>query len=262
MGRFKQSFCLPCFLEGSGPKDFRAVVERAAGIGYPAFEIWFREDVPFDLVCDLARGHEMTLASMCGHRSLADGLNKKENHARIRDELLASIDLAEKNGIPNLICFSGNRYGKDDARCIGIVADGIALVTEAAEAAGVMLNIELLNSKVDHSGYQCDRSAWGIEVVRRVGSPNVKLLYDIYHMQIMEGDLCRTIKQGIQHIGHFHTAGNPGRQDMDETQEIYYPAVIRTIAETGYDRHVAHEFFPKGNKLEALEKAFHLFAAA
>ena len=140
-----------------------------------------------------------------------------------------------------------------------LTADGLAPVTEAAEAAGVSLNIELLNSKVDHPGYQCDHTAWGVAVCRRVGSPRVKLLYDIYHMQIMEGDLCRTITENIDFIGHFHTAGNPGRRDMDETQEIYYPAVVRAIRETGYDGYVAHEFSPKGDKLEALERAFRLF---
>jgi len=119
--------------------------------------------------------------------------------------------------------------------------------------------VELLNSKVDHTDYQADRTAWGVAVCEQVGSPNVKLLYDIYHMQIMEGDLCRTLTDNIAHIGHFHTAGNPGRRDMDETQEIYYPAVVRAINDTGFDRYVAHEFRPKGDKLAALEAAFKLF---
>ena len=260
MPTFKQSFCTPCFGEGTEPEQIRALVERAAEIGYPAFEIHFRDGVPFEFICQLARENGMTVASMCGHHSLTDGLNKRESHARIRDELLESIELAGENGIPNLICFSGNREGAlGDTECIGICADGLAMVADNAEAAGVTLNMELLNSKVDHPGYQCDHTAWGVGVCRQVDSPNVKLLYDIYHMQIMEGDLCRTITENIQHIGHFHTAGNPGRHDMDETQEINYPAVIEAIRGAGYDRYIGHEFGPKGDKLEALERAFRLF---
>jgi len=129
-------------------------------------------------------------------------------------------------------------------------------VTKAAEQKGVNLCVELLNSKVDHPGYQCDTSAYGVELCKRVGSPRVKLLFDIYHMQIMEGDLIRNIRDYHDDIGHFHTAGNPGRRDMDETQEIYYPAVMRAIAETGYDLYVGHEFNPKGDPIEALKAAY------
>ena len=259
MGTFRQTFCIPCFRKSPAPEDCRALLEAAAKIGYPAFEIWFRENEPFDLLCELARDLGLTLASMCGHGTLNSGLNKKENHGRIRDELLASIDVAGARGIPNLICFSGNREGQDDAACIGTCADGLAPAVKAAEEAGIFLNIELLNSKVDHPDYQCDHSAWGVEVCRRIGSPNVRLLYDIYHMQIMEGDLCRTIADNINYIGHFHTAGNPGRHEPDDTQEIGYPAVIRAIRRTGYDRYVAHEFNPRGDRLKALADAFRLF---
>jgi hydroxypyruvate isomerase len=258
----KQSYCIPCYLEGTEPDQIRAVIEASARIGYPAFEIHFRESLPFDLICQLARDNGMTVASMCGHQSLAVGLNNPAEHARIRDELLASIELAQANNIPNLICFSGNREGRDDAESIGVCADGLAPVTEAAEAAGVCLNIELLNSKVDHAGYQCDHTAWGVEVCKRTGSPNVKLLYDIYHMQIMEGDLIRTITDNIEFIGHFHTAGNPGRNDLDDEQEIYYLAVARAINAAGFDRYVGHEFGAKGDKLAALEAAFRLLDSA
>ena len=262
MGTLKQSYCIPCFWDGTEPDQLRAVIEAGARIGYPAFEIHFRDGLQFDLVCELARDNGMTIASMCGHQSLAVGLNDAGEHARIRDELLASIDLAQANAIPNLICFSGNREGRDDAKSIGVCADGLGPVVEAAEAASVCLNMELLNSKVDHPDYQCDHTAWGVEVCKRVGSPNVKLLYDIYHMQIMEGDLVRTITDYIEFIGHFHTAGNPGRRDMDDKQEIYYPAVARAINAAGFDRYVGHEFGAKGDKLAALEAAFQLFDAA
>lgn len=259
MGRFKQSFCLPCFLENSEPKSVRTAIETAAKIGYPAVELWDADEKTLDLVCGTAQDNGMAVASICGHGSLTDGLNKRENHERIRRELLTKIDTAQKRKIPNLICFSGNRYGVDDKTSIGIVAEGFKLVSKQAESAGVMLNLELLNTKVDHPGYQCDHTSWGVEVVRQTGSPNVKLLYDIYHMQIMEGDLCRTISENIGCIGHFHTAGNPGRHDMDETQEIYYPEIARTINRTGFDRYVGHEFMPKGDKLAALKQAFDLF---
>jgi len=261
MSTFKQSFCTPCFWNSAEPDDVRALLEHAAALGFPAFEFWFREGAPFELLCELSRELGLTIASMCGHGTLTDGLNKPENHERIREELLASIEVAQANGIPNLICFSGNREGKDDTACISVVADGLAQVAAEAEAAGVMLNIELLNSKVDHKDYQCDHTAWGVQVCKQLGSPNVKLLYDIYHMQIMEGDLCRTIQENVEYIGHMHTAGNPGRRDMDETQEIHYPAVVAAINEAGYDRYVGHEFRPKGDTFEGLAAAFRLFDA-
>jgi hydroxypyruvate isomerase len=258
----KQSYCLPCFWEGTKPDQIRAVIEAGARIGYPAFEIHQRDGLPFHFICELARENGMTIASMCGHQSLTDGLNKREDHARIAEELRASIDLAAEHRIPNLICFSGNREGKGDAESVGVCAEGLAPVIERAEAAGVRLNIELLNSRVNHPDYQCDHTAWGVAVCDAVGSPAVGLLYDIYHMQIMEGDLIRTITGHIAHIGHFHTAGNPGRHDMDDEQEIYYPAVARAIAATGYDRYVGHEFAPKGDRVPALEAAFRLFEDA
>jgi len=135
-------------------------------------------------------------------------------------------------------------------------------VVKTAEEKQVTLCIELLNSKVDHHDYQCDRTPWGVHVCKMVGSPRVRLLYDIYHMQIMEGDIIRTIRDHIAYIGHFHTAGNPGRRDMDETQEIYYPAVARAIAETGYDGYIGHEFIPKGDPIEALRAAYDVFSVA
>jgi hydroxypyruvate isomerase len=203
-----------------------------------------------------AREAGLRIAIIGGHGSLTDGLNRRENHARIEQELLANIDLAAANDIPGLICFSGNRYEKSDEECLDIMAAGLSRVTKAAETKGINLCVELLNSKVDHPHYQLDHTPYGVELCKRVGSPRVKLLYDIYHMQIMEGDLIRTIRDHGAHFGHYHTAGNPGRRDMDETQEIYYPAVMRAIAESGYNLFVGHEFVPKGNPIEALRAAF------
>lgn len=204
----------------------------------------------------LVRENGMKIAAIIGHGTPSDGLNHKENHTRIEEELLENIELAAQHGIPNLICFSGNRKGLSDEEGLENTAEGLARVAKVAERKGITLCLELLNSKVDHPDYQCDRTWWGIEVCKRVSSPAVKLLYDIYHMQVMEGDLIRTIRENIQYIAHFHTAGNPGRQDLDDEQEIYYPAVMQAIAETGYTGYVGHEFIPKGDPYEAIRAAF------
>ncbi len=197
-----------------------------------------------------------TIATIVGHQSLTDGLNKKENHARIADEIRASLEVAKENKIVGLVCFSGNRNGISEEEGAANTAEGLSLVAADAEKAGVTLLIELLNSKVDHADYQCDRTPWGVGVIEQVSSPRVKLLYDIYHMQIMEGDLIRTIRDHIEHIGHFHTAGNPGRKDLDDEQEIFYPAIARAIRDTGFEGWVGHEFGPKGDAVVALRQAY------
>ncbi|MDW8319756.1 MAG: TIM barrel protein [Armatimonadota bacterium] len=205
---------------------------------------------------DDIRAAGLRIATIVGHGSLTDGLNRKQNHNRIEDELRHNIDLAAQYDIPVLICFSGNRRGISDEEGIANCVEGLKRVAPYAEQKGITLAMELLNSKVDHPDYQCDRSWWGVEVCKRVGSPRVKLLYDVYHMQIMEGDLIRTIRTHIQHIAHFHTAGNPGRRDPDETQEIYYPAVMRAIKELRFEGYIGHEFGPKGAPIEALRRAY------
>jgi len=254
--RIKQSVCYPIFR--SSEMDLDWLFGTIAEIGYAAVEIWERGD-DFEEVVELARKHHLAIASMTGHGSLADGLNKRSNHERIEEELRASIDIAAQVGIPGLICFSGNRQPyQSELEAIEAVADGLRRIAPYAEQKGVNLNLELLNSKVNHPGYQCDHTAWGVAVCERVGSPRVKLLYDIYHMQIMEGDLICTIRENIKWIGHFHTAGNPGRRDMDDTQELNYAGICRAIAQTGYDLYVGHEFVPKGDLAEALRSAFEL----
>ena len=253
MARIKQSFCYPLF---HGGQSLDELVSGAAEIGYAAIELWGRDGAPFDELCELAEKYGIVVASMCGHDSLPDGLNKRDNHGRIQEELHESIDIAAERGIPGLICFSGNRNGLDDDEGVDICAEGLDRVKGYAEEKGINLNVELLNSKVNHPDYQCDRTPWGVRLCEAVGSPRVKLLYDIYHMQIMEGDLIRTIRDHHEHFGHYHTAGNPGRNDMDDTQEIYYPPVMQAIADSGYDLYVGHEFSPKGDKLEALKAAF------
>ena len=250
----KQSFCSPCFT--SKTIDFDAVCAAAAKIGFSAVE-WWRRDGTFPELVATAKKHGLVVASMCGHASISSGLNDPAQHDRIEAELRESIALAAQHGIPNLICFSGERRdGQSDTEAIDVCAAGLKRVMPLAEEAGINLNMELLNSKVDHPGYQCDHTAWGVAVCKAVGSPRAKLLYDIYHMQIMEGDVIRTIREHIEHIGHFHTAGNPGRHDLDDQQELRYPAICRAIRETGYDGYLAHEFSPKGDRLAALKAAF------
>ena len=250
MGRIKQSICFGCFTRGGAEPE--QVIKEAAKIGFTSVEMAGQEY--WGMIRDLG----MRVAIISGHRSLKDGLNKRSNHDRIEQELLEKIDIAVENDIPSLICFSGNREGLPDDEGIEIVAEGFSRVAKVAEEKGITLCMELLNSKVNHPDYQCDYTTWGVEVCKRVNSPRVKLLYDIYHMQIMEGDLIRTISDNIQYIGHFHTAGNPGRHDMDEEQEIYYPPVMRAIADSGYDMYVGHEFTPKGDAIEAMHTAFKL----
>ncbi len=254
--RIKQSICYPMF-KGYNV-SLADLFQAGAEMGYAAVEMWGRDE-QFEEVVALARKHKLVVASMCGHNSLADGLNKRSNHDRIEAELKESIDIAARHGIPGVICFSGNRQPHmSEVEAIDAVADGLKRVAPYAERKGVNVNLELLNSQVDHPGYQCDHTAWGVAVCEKVNSPRVKLLYDIYHMQIMEGDIIRTIRDNIRWIGHFHTAGNPGRRDMDDTQELNYAGICRAIAATGYDLYVGHEFAPKGDPLAALRAMFAL----
>jgi len=243
----KQSIAWWAFARSMGAED---LIKHSARIGYHGFEM-----CPEDQ-WQAIRDAGMKIITIGGHQSLSDGLNKPENHDRIEREINEKLTLAQKWEIPALIVFSGNRNGLDDERGKEITATGLQRVAKAAEDAGVTLVLELLNSKVDHADYQCDHTAWGAAVCERVNSSRVKLLYDIYHMAIMEGDLIRTLRANIGHIGHFHTAGNPGRNELDENQEIFYPAVCRAIAETDYSGYVGQEFSPVGDPIAALEQAY------
>ena len=240
----------------SAETSLEAFLAAAKKIGFSAVEIWNRDE-RFDELVMLCQKLNLTLASMCGHGSLTQGLNDAAQHDRIEAELRESIDIAARFGIPGLICFSGNRRADaDDETGITTTAQGLRRVSPYAEKKGVNLNLELLNSKVDHPGYQGDHTAWGMAVCREVGSPRVKLLYDIYHMQIMEGDIIRTIRDNIQGIGHFHTAGVPGRQDIDDSQELAYRAICDAIAGSSYDLYLGHEFRPRTEPLQALQNAY------
>jgi hydroxypyruvate isomerase len=247
--RIKQSLCWWCFARSTKPEQ---IVKEAVALGIGGIEIAPREH--WQMITDAG----LRLIGTGGHGTFADGLNRRENHARIEDELRASIELAAQYGIRNLICFSGNRKGLSDREGIENTAEGLLRVAKLAEQKGVMLVIELLNSKVDHGDYQGDHTAWGVEVCKKVNSPAVKLLYDVYHMQIMEGDIIRTIQQNIDYIGHFHIAGNPGRSNVDDTQEINYRGVIRAIAGTSYDGYVGHEYVPQGDAMQVLRDTFRM----
>jgi hydroxypyruvate isomerase len=198
----------------------------------------------------------LTISAVAAHQPLTIGLNRVDQHDRIEQEIRTKLAEAQRLGIQNLICFSGNRAGLDEAAGIEATAAGLARVAPLAEEAGVTLVLELLNSKVDHPDYQADHTAWGIEVCRAVSSPRVKLLFDIYHMQIMEGDIIRTIREVHELIGHYHTGGNPGRNELDDKQELYYPAILQAIKATGYAGYIAHEFIPNGDPIASLRSLF------
>ncbi len=251
----KQCLVLPLFFdrEQLSLDDFCATV---AQIGYRAIELMAPGD-DLDEIVATARRHGLVVASMIGHESLSDGLSKPENHARIEQELHRAIDVAADHGIGGLICLSGNRNrGQSDLEGMVACAQCLRRVAPHAEQRGVNLNVELLNSRVDHPGYLCDHVDWGVALCEMVNSPRVKLLFDIYHMQIMDGDVIRHIQRNIQWIGHFHTAGNPGRRDLDDAQELNYGAICRAIDAAGYTLYVGHEFTPKRDRLEALRQAF------
>lgn len=250
MASFKQSFAWWCF--GRGVADPPTFLRAARAIGYQGVEL-----LPHEL-WDAARDAGLTIVSE-GAGQIARGLNRRAHHDEIEAEVKAKLELAVRYGVPNLIVFSGNRGGLSDEAGALATAEGLRRLAPLAEAAGVTLVLELLNSKVDHPDYQCDHTAWGVLVMNLVNSPRVKLLYDIYHMQIMEGDIIRTIREvAAPWIGHVHTAGNPGRRDLDDTQELWYPPIMRTLQEIGYTGFVGQEFIPKGDPLEALAAAYRL----
>jgi hydroxypyruvate isomerase len=244
-GRIKQTVSM------GAPKDmpFEKYAQECARLGYKGFDLVgpdkFEVLKKFGLVATMIPSHGLT-----------KGLNHTANHAECLAKIRSSIEAASANGYPNVICFSGNRDGISDEEGAKNCVEALKQVAALAEEKKVTLCMELLNSKVNHKDYQCDHTEWGVSVMKAVGSPRCKLLYDIYHMQIMEGDVIATLTQHINYIGHFHTAGVPGRKDIDDTQELYYPAIMRAIAATGYQGYVGQEFGPKGDKMEALAKAY------
>lgn len=219
-------------------------------IGFSAIDLVGPKDWP------LLKKHGID-SSMCNGAEI--GLTKGWNDVQYHDTLIKnyteSIELVAKAGYKNLICFSGNRDGKDDETGMNTCVEGLKKIMSLAEKKGVIIQMELFNSKIDHKDYMADKSSWGIELCKRLGSPNFKLLFDIYHMQINEGDIIRSIRDNHQYFGHYHTAGVPGRHEIDDTQELYYPAIMKEILATGYKGYVAQEFITTATTNEGKEKA-------
>jgi hydroxypyruvate isomerase len=226
------------------------LAQAAANIGLRGVDLLQPDDyeIPrrYGLVCSMG---------YAGGGDIKSALNRVENHAAIEQAFRTNIPRAAKAGVPNVITFSGNRDGLSDEEGARNTILGLNRVKKIGEDHGVTICLELLNSKRDHHDYMCDHTAWGVRVVREVNSPNVKLLYDIYHMQIMEGDLIATIRENIQWIGHFHTGGVPGRHELDNTQEVQWDAVMRAIADSGFRGYVAHEFIPTKDPMASLRAA-------
>jgi len=201
------------------------------------------------------------LSTMCNGAeiSLTKGWNDKQYHETLIKSYTEHIDLVSKAGFVNLFVASGNKGTIDDETGLNNCVEGLKQIVGLAEKKGVILQMELLNSKIDHKDYMCDRSVWGVELVKRIGSPNFKLLYDIYHMQIDEGDVIRTIRNHHESFGHYHTGGVPGRNEIDERQELYYPAIMKAIVATGYKGYVAQEFIPAdADPIASLRKAIQI----
>jgi len=245
-GRVHQSVCQWCYPH----IPLEELSEYAAKIGLRGVDLLQPDayEIPrrYGLVCTMG---------YAGGGEIGKALNRVENHAAIEQAFRVNIPRAAKAGVPNVITFSGNRGGITDEEGARNTVAGLNRIKKIAEDHGVQICLELLNSKRDHHDYMCDHTAWGVNVVQEVNSPKVKLLYDIYHMQIMEGDLIETIRRNIQWIGHFHTGGVPGRHELNGTQEVQWDAVMRAIAETAFGGYVAHEFVPAGDPLDSLRKA-------
>lgn len=248
-GHIRQSASRWCYKQI--PLD--ELCEKGAHIGLKAIDLLNEDEweVPrrHGLICSMGYG---------GGGEIPSAMNRLENHAKIEEAFRTSIPLAAKFGVPNIITFSGNRAGMTEEEGARNSIIGLNRVKKIAEDHGVTICMELLNSKVDHKDYMCDHTAWGARVMQEVNSPNVKLLYDVYHMQIMEGDLIRTITQNINWIGHFHTGGVPGRHELDQNQEVRWDGVMRAIAATNFSGYVAHEFIPTRDPLTSLREAVDL----
>jgi hydroxypyruvate isomerase len=235
-GNIKQSICRWCY----GGISLEKLAAAAVKFGYKSIELLSAEEYlkikPLGLTCSMLtpKGN-----------SIPNGFNRTENHGWLEKAIYDAVEFAAAEGLPNVICMSGNRKGMPDDEGMTNCVAGLKRVMSHAEEKKINVCMEGLNSKVDHKDYMYDRTLWGVELAKRLGSPRFKLLYDIYHMQIMEGDVIRTIRDHKDYIAHFHTGGVPGRNEIDESQELFYPAVMRAILETGYQGYVAQEFIPK-----------------
>ncbi|HEX7937439.1 MAG TPA: TIM barrel protein, partial [Gemmatimonadaceae bacterium] len=247
-GRLKHSVSRWCY----GRIAIDDLCEAAKNIGYKAIDLLDEKDYA------TPAKHGLTCAMANGFGSIPVGFNRPDNHDKLVADAERMIPTVAAAGIPNIVCFSGNRAGLSDGEGITNCVAGLKRIAPTAAKYNVTLCLELLNSKVDHKDYQADHTAWGVEVVKGVNSPRLKLLYDIYHMQIMEGDVIRTIRDNFGHIAHFHTGGVPGRNEIDDTQELNYRRVMTAIADLGFTGFVAQEFVPKRDPLTSLRQAFEI----
>jgi len=247
-GNLKHSVCKWCYKD----MTLEELAVQAKAMGILGIDLLGAEDWP------TIQKHGLTCPMAAGPGSIKEGWNNPALHddlVKKSEEMLPVIAAA---GLPNMIVFSGNRNGLPDADGIKHCAAGLKRITPLAEQLGVTICMELLNSKVNHKDYQCDKTPWGVALVNEVASERFKLLYDIYHMQIMEGDIIATIQINIQHIGHFHTGGVPGRAEIDETQELNYTRICQAIVETGYQGFIAQEFIPKNDPVTSLRHAIQI----
>jgi hydroxypyruvate isomerase len=243
-GKLNQSVCYWCVNKDS----LETVCQWAKKLGMVGIDLLGPSEFPtlkaHGLVCTMVTSH-----------GLGDGLCDTKFHASCIESISKAIEATAAAGYRNVICFSGNARGIDRQTGMKNCVTALKEVVPLAEKNNVTLCMELLNSKVDHADYMCDNSTWGVELCKQVGSDRFKLLYDIYHMQIMEGDIIRTIERDHQYFGHYHTAGNPGRHELDDTQELFYPPIAKAIAATGFDGYFAHEFIPTRDPLTGLTEA-------
>jgi hydroxypyruvate isomerase len=247
-GRLKQSVARWCYKSTS----LDDLARYGADMGLSGIDLVNHDEWP------IVQKYGLIPAMTPGAGTIPDAWNRKENHARLQEEMRGNIERAAASKVPNVITFSGNRKGLPDDQGMENCIIGLNSVKKMAEDAGVTICLELLNSKVNHKDYQCDHTAWGVAVMKGVDSPRVKLLYDIYHMQIMEGDIIRTVRENIQYIGHFHTGGVPGRHELDDTQELQWRTVAKAIADLNFQGYFAHEFEPTHDPMTSLRQAVQL----
>ena len=244
-GNIRQSVCAWCY-----KMPLEKLADEAKKIGYQSIELLDPKQIL------LVKKMGLTCSIMRCANGIVEGVNRKENHEKIVKQLRDDIDFAAAEGIPNVLTMSGNRKGMADDEGLENSAAALKKVVGYAEEKKVTICMEGLNSKVNHKDYMYDKTAWGVALCKAVGSERFKLLYDIYHMQIMEGDVIRTIRQDKDYIAHYHTGGNPGRNEIDETQELNYPAIIKAILATGYKGFLGQEFIPKREPVGSLAQAF------
>jgi hydroxypyruvate isomerase len=246
--RLKQSVSRWCY--GKIPLD--DLCAAAKTIGYRSVELLDPNE------WSVPKAHGLVCAMSNGFGTIPVGFNRVDQHDKLVADAERMIPQAAAAGVPNIVVFSGNRAGMSDGEGIANCIRGFKRITPTAERHRVTLCLEVLNSKVDHKDYHADHTAWAVEVVRGVASPRLKLLYDIYHMQIMEGDVIDTIRANAEHIAHFHTGGVPGRNEIDDSQELNYRRVMQAIADLGFTGYVAQEFVPKRDPLTSMRQAFEI----